>query len=96
MGISPGSTVAMTVMAGTSIHMLGKVNAFANGKGLAGMCNDTRNGTQAWKIRKLCKIVGRTDATELIAGLRSVREASGIIDQLQALEAEQKNRAAAQ
>jgi len=65
---------------------------YAGAKAPAGSPTDS----QKWKIQKLCKILGRTDATELIASLRSVREASGIIDQLQALEAEQKNRAAAQ
>lgn len=63
---------------------------------LTGMLVEKADAMQAWKIRKLCKILGRSDADELIASLRSVREASGIIDQLQAKEEELKKQAAAQ
>jgi hypothetical protein len=63
---------------------------------LTEMLVEKAEAIQAWKIRKLCQILKRSDADELIASLRSVREASGIIDQLQAQEAEMKKQAVAQ
>ena len=60
-----------------------------------GMLVEKADSMEAWKIRKLCKILGRPDADELIASLRSIREASGIIDQLQAKEEELKKQQAA-
>lgn len=42
---------------------------------------DGPTDAQKWKIQKLCKSVGR-DADALIPTLRTVSEASGIIDQL--------------